>query len=152
MGEKEKNLPCKRITNNLSQYSALKGATWASSFKCGLHKENNMERVGKSNFSEKTDKDPPRRMSKGNIYACQSCWQQVPWYRVVSGPWPLWSFSPKPTVWVSPWKASEWSLSNWEGPLYQIFHQYPSKLSGSPKTRKVWESVIAKKSLRRHGS
>ena len=52
----------------MSIFCSQGGATWtATPFKCGLHKENNMERVGKSNFLENLTKTNPEGWSRSTF-------------------------------------------------------------------------------------
>ena len=152
-GEKRKISHAKRITNNVCQYSVLKGVQHELPLllSVGCTKRTIWKGWGRVTFQKTWQRPTQKDEQSQHVHLSGMVTAGALTEGGEGGPWPLWSFSPEPTVWVSSWEKHQSDL-NWKGPLYQIFHQYPSKLSGSSKTRAVWENVTAKKSLRRHGN
>ena len=95
----------------MSIFCSQGGATWtATPFKRGLHKENNMERVGKSDFSEDLTKTNPEGWAKSACapvrHGDSRCPDRGRWG------WPLTSvvFLPRThSLGLIMRKASEWS-------------------------------------------
>lgn len=121
-GEKRKISHAKRITNNLCQYSVLKGVQHALPLllSVGCTKRTIWKGWGRVPFwktwqrpTQKDEQSQPLHLSVMLTAGALTEGGE-------GGPWPLWSFSPKPTVWVSSWEKHQSDL-NWEGaPLPNI--------------------------------
>ena len=70
------------------------------------------------------------------------------WYDLMKITLDLCGLSPEVHISSQDRRKHQTNLSWWT--FYKITDQYASKLSGSSKTRKVWETVTTKRNLRRH--
>ena len=85
---------------------------------------------------------------KVNINSDKSNWWYVPMICNENGILPLWSSLPKSIIPEKSWEKLLTYPSS--GRVYKTPNQYSPKLSRSSKTRKIWNTVTAKRSLRRH--
>ena len=140
MERREKSPMQRELQITYVNFCSQGGATWTGPpFKCGLHKENNMERVGKGNFSENLTKTHPEGWAKATstpVSHVDSRYPDTGWWE-----WPLTSviFLPKThSLGLIMRKASEWSQLG-GAPLPNI----------SPVTLKTVRVTQGKESLRK---